>query len=179
MAVRAALAIGLAQSPACHRRITVAERSGREADQRWVQVVVDRETERSEAGRESPESGTLGGAKSFFPPSECVGKKSLLPGGNRTCKGDCKEPNHSRSKLWMKTRRAFLLPVLIAALVGIILMLSAREPRHHGRSLTSWLQQCSDASLMETQRLAEAQAVVGAMAEPELELTLQINFVFS
>lgn len=29
------------------------------------QVVVDRETERSEAGRNSPESGTWGGAKSF------------------------------------------------------------------------------------------------------------------
>jgi HEAT repeat protein len=63
----------------------------------------------------------------------------------------------------MKTWRAFVLSVLIAALVGIILMLSAREPRYHGRSLTSWLQQCSDTALMETQRLAEAQAAVGAI----------------
>ena len=44
-----------------------------------------------------------------------------------------------------------------------------REPRYHGRSLTGWLQQCHDASLVETQRLAEAQEAVRAM---RLERTL-------
>ncbi|HTV62484.1 MAG TPA: HEAT repeat domain-containing protein [Verrucomicrobiae bacterium] len=47
--------------------------------------------------------------------------------------------------------------------VGIVLILSAREPRYHGRSLTSWLQQCFDTPLMETQRLAEAQDAVRAV----------------
>jgi HEAT repeat protein len=53
--------------------------------------------------------------------------------------------------------------VLIAALIGIILMLSAREPRYRGRSLTSWLQQCYETPLNESQRLAEAQQAVCAM----------------
>lgn len=63
----------------------------------------------------------------------------------------------------MKTRQAFVFVVLIAALVGAILMLAAREPRYHGRSLTSWLQQCSDTPLAETQRLDEAQKAIRAL----------------
>ena len=63
----------------------------------------------------------------------------------------------------MKTHRVFLFPILIAALIGIILMLSAREPRYRGRSLTSWLQQCYETPLNESQRLAEAQQAVRAM----------------
>ena len=63
----------------------------------------------------------------------------------------------------MKAQRAVPFLILIAVLFGILLMLSARDPRYGGRSLTSWLQQCSDTPLMETQRLAEAQAAVRAI----------------
>jgi len=50
-------------------------------DQRRVQVVVDRATERSEAGRNSPESGTLGGAQSFgVTESATVSPKVCAPG---------------------------------------------------------------------------------------------------
>ena len=37
------------------------------------------------------------------------------------------------------------------------------EPHYQGRSLSSWLQQCSDTPLDETQRLAEAQTAIRAM----------------
>ena len=60
----------------------------------------------------------------------------------------------------MKTQRVFLPSVLIVVLIGIILMLCAREARYRGRSLTSWLQRCSDTPLDETQRLQEAQDAV-------------------
>jgi hypothetical protein len=63
----------------------------------------------------------------------------------------------------MKAQRAFLFFILIAASIGIILILSARDPRYRGRSLTSWLEQCSDTPLMETQRLAEAQTAIRAI----------------
>ncbi len=57
-------------------------------------------------------------------------------------------------------------------MVGTALMLMVREPSHEGRSLHSWLKQCSDMPLMETQRLAEAQTAVRAIgaskALPEL-----------
>jgi HEAT repeat protein len=58
----------------------------------------------------------------------------------------------------MKTQRVFLFITLITALVGVILVLSRREPSYRGRPLTSWLQQC-----YETQRLTEAQQAVRAM----------------
>src|SRR5665213_228889 len=44
-----------------------------------------------------------------------------------------------------------------------VLAICVSEPRHHGRTLTSWLQQCSDTPLMETQRLAEAQNAIRAI----------------
>ena len=48
-----------------------------------MQVVVDRATERSEAGRNSPESGTLGGAQSFgVSASERDSPKVFAPGAN-------------------------------------------------------------------------------------------------
>src|ERR1035437_3089336 len=49
------------------------------------QVVVDRATERSEAGRNSPESGTLGGAQSFgVTESATVSPKVCAPGDEST-----------------------------------------------------------------------------------------------
>ena len=62
--------------------------------------------------------------------------------------------------------------IALLAVIAAIAILTASEPRHQGRSLNSWLQQCSDTPLMETQRLAEAQAAVRAIgaakALPEL-----------
>jgi HEAT repeat protein len=45
----------------------------------------------------------------------------------------------------------------------LFVFLHAREPRYQGRTLTSWLEQCSDTPLMETQRLTEAQEAVRAI----------------
>ncbi len=47
--------------------------------------------------------------------------------------------------------------------VTIVIIFSISEPRYHGRTLTSWLQQCSETPLMETQRLAEAQDAIRAI----------------
>ena len=60
----------------------------------------------------------------------------------------------------MKPRFIFILFVL-----GILgaLIICTRQPRYHGRTLTNWLQQCWDTSLMETQRLAEAQEAIRAI----------------
>jgi HEAT repeat protein len=58
-----------------------------------------------------------------------------------------------------------VLVVLAVVIAG--LMLAGRQPRHQGRSLRSWLQQCSDTPLMETQRLAEAQAAIHAIGAPK------------
>ena len=63
----------------------------------------------------------------------------------------------------MKTQRALLSLVLIAVTIGTIWALSARAPRYHGRTLTSWLRQCSDTPLNETQRLQEAQNAIRAI----------------
>ncbi len=53
-----------------------------------------------------------------------------------------------------------------------VLAICIREPRYHGRTLTSWLQEYWDTSLSETQRLAEVQSAVRAIgakkALPEL-----------
>jgi len=52
------------------------------------QVVVDRATERSEAGRNSPESGIPGGAQSFgVTKSATVSPKVCAPGEIRFCLG--------------------------------------------------------------------------------------------
>jgi len=63
----------------------------------------------------------------------------------------------------MKAHRLFVPIVFFAALAGAILLWSAHEPRYHGRSTISWLQQCYDTPLDETQRLAEAQQAIRAM----------------
>ena len=64
----------------------------------------------------------------------------------------------------MKNQRIFIFIALVLALSGIILLpMYPREPRFQGRTLTSWLQQCNDTSLDETQRLSEAQTAVRAM----------------
>jgi len=54
----------------------------------------------------------------------------------------------------------------LGALVLVLLVVTAAraaEPKYRGRSLTSWLEQCWDTPLMETQRLAEAQQAVRAI----------------
>jgi HEAT repeat protein len=62
--------------------------------------------------------------------------------------------------------------ILLIAGTAVVFFSSAREPRYHGRTLTSWLQQRYDTSLDETQRLWEAQNAVRAIgakkALPEL-----------
>lgn len=63
----------------------------------------------------------------------------------------------------MKRQYAFLSLVLMAVIIGIIVGLSVRDPRYHGRTLTSWLWQCSDTPLNETQRLQEAQQAIRAI----------------
>jgi len=64
----------------------------------------------------------------------------------------------------MKLQRSFVLLVLISVIIGIaVITRLAREPRYHGRTLTSWLRQCSDTPLNETQRLQEAQDAIRAI----------------
>jgi HEAT repeat protein len=63
------------------------------------------------------------------------------------------------------------LGALVLALVAIAAM-HGREPRYRGRSLTSWLEQCSDTPLMETQRLAQAQDAVRAIGAQKALPTL-------
>jgi HEAT repeat protein len=60
----------------------------------------------------------------------------------------------------VKPRFIFILFVL-----GILgaLIVCTRQPRYHGRTLTSWLQQGFETSLDETQRLAEVQNAVRAI----------------
>ena len=69
----------------------------------------------------------------------------------------------------MKSRFFFSLSII--AMLGV-LAICIREPRYHGRTLTSWLQEYWDTSLSETQRLAEVQSAVRAIgakkALPEL-----------
>ena len=77
----------------------------------------------------------------------------------------------------MKKWRAFPLPALILVLIGIglLLLLFSHEPRYQKRTLTSWLQQCWDTPLMETQRLAGAQnAILGIGAEKALPKLLKL-----
>jgi len=63
----------------------------------------------------------------------------------------------------MKGQRIFFFTVLIAALVGVVLMLLARDPRYQGRSLTRWLQQYYYTGMDQPQRRQEAQQAVLAM----------------
>jgi hypothetical protein len=75
----------------------------------------------------------------------------------------------------MKTQRVFLFLVLIASLIGIIWVLSAREPRYQGRTLTRWLQQYHFNSLDQTQRIQEAQnAIRGIGAQKALPKLLNL-----
>jgi HEAT repeat protein len=60
----------------------------------------------------------------------------------------------------MKSR--FFFSLFIIAMLGV-LVIGIREPRHQGRTLTSWLQQYWDTPLMETQRLAQTQNAVRAI----------------
>jgi HEAT repeat protein len=53
-----------------------------------------------------------------------------------------------------------LIPAIAIVVFGIALAFNCADPRYHGRTLTNWLQQYWDASLMETQRLAEAHNAV-------------------
>jgi len=62
----------------------------------------------------------------------------------------------------MKTPRIFVFIVLIATSGGMLLLL-LREPHYQGRSLTSWLQQCNDNTVIGMQRVPEAQTAVRAM----------------
>jgi HEAT repeats len=63
----------------------------------------------------------------------------------------------------MKNRRIFIFIALVVTLGGVILLSFPPEPHYQGRSLTSWLQQCNDTPLDETQRLSEAQTAVRSM----------------
>jgi HEAT repeat protein len=63
----------------------------------------------------------------------------------------------------MKTRRKFAFIALALVCSGIVLLSVPREPYYQGRSLSSWLQQCNDTPLDETQHLSEAQNAVRAM----------------
>jgi HEAT repeat protein len=63
----------------------------------------------------------------------------------------------------MKQWLGFSWLVLMAAIIGVILILAAHEPRYEGRTLTSWLQQGSDTPLDETQRVQAAQKGIRAI----------------
>jgi HEAT repeat protein len=65
--------------------------------------------------------------------------------------------------------------IIKATLCVLVLVICFREPRYHGRTLTSWLQQYWDTSLMETHRLAEAQdAVCGIGAKKVVPKLLKL-----
>ncbi|MEI6779437.1 MAG: HEAT repeat domain-containing protein [Verrucomicrobiota bacterium] len=62
-------------------------------------------------------------------------------------------------------------------ILGLIAVVAAHgaEPRYRGRTLSSWLQECSDTPLMETQRLAQAQEAVRAIgAQKALPMLLSL-----
>src|ERR1039458_9959597 len=76
----------------------------------------------------------------------------------------------------MKRQRAFLFLVLIVVIIGIIMSRSVRAPRYQGRTLTSWLRQCRDTSLNESQRLQEAQNAIRAIGAKDA-LSQLLNLV--
>src|ERR1017187_2683793 len=59
--------------------------------------------------------------------------------------------------------KKFAICAVVLLTVTIAIFVSTSEPRYHGRTLTSWLQQCYDTPLNETQRLQEAQDAVRAI----------------
>lgn len=73
-------------------------------------------------------------------------------------------------------RKAAVIGLVVLVAVGVLIaLLRSGEPQYRGRTLTSWLQQCSDTPLMETQRLAEAPAAVRAIgAEKALPKLLKL-----
>jgi hypothetical protein len=56
--------------------------------------------------------------------------------------------------------------LVILAFGALITFIRLNEPRYNGRTLTGWLQEYSDASMDETQRLAEARSAVLAIGAP-------------
>jgi len=76
------------------------------------------------------------------------------------------------------SKRGKIVGLALGALIlGLVAVVAAHgaEPRYRGRTLGSWLQQCSDTPLMETQRLAEAQEAVRAIgAQKSLPMLLSL-----
>ena len=68
-------------------------------------------------------------------------------------------------------QRSSALLVVVAALVGVMLMLFGREPRYQGRSLIGWLQQIHDPPWDETQ-IQQAQDAVRAIGAKKALPTL-------
>lgn len=65
------------------------------------------------------------------------------------------------------------LGLMVVVASGLLLIsLCAREPRYQGRTLTSWLDQCWETPLSETQRLAEAQTAIRAIGAQKALPTL-------
>jgi HEAT repeat protein len=56
---------------------------------------------------------------------------------------------------------------MVLAFGALIAFIRLNEPRYNGRTLTGWLQEYSDASMDETQRLAEARSAVLAIGAPK------------
>src|SRR5581483_8149928 len=76
----------------------------------------------------------------------------------------------------MRQRRRIGISVLLGvAAIGLIAIWRAHEPGYQRRTLTSWLQQCSDTPTMETNRLSEAQQAVRVIgAKKALPLLLKM-----
>lgn len=73
------------------------------------------------------------------------------------------------------TKRGKHTGLALGGMTLALLMITAvwaAEPKYRGRTLTSWLEQCSDSPLMETQRLAEAQEAVRVIGAPNALPTL-------
>lgn len=63
----------------------------------------------------------------------------------------------------MKKPGARLVVFVAAAVLAVVVILLPHEPRYQGRTLTSWLQQYYDGSMMDTQQVAEARLAVQAI----------------
>jgi HEAT repeat protein len=74
------------------------------------------------------------------------------------------------------TRRKKLLALLVLlACAAVLVVLRTREPRYNGRRLTSWLQQCTDTPLSDTNQLTEARNAIRAIgAERSLPTLLKL-----
>lgn len=73
----------------------------------------------------------------------------------------------------MKSRRGLILFVFALGIVGVVLALS-REPRYHGRTLTSWLEQINDPPWDDTQVLQAKDAVRAIGAKKALPKLLNL-----